>query len=91
VHARIVLGGREVRVDLSQPVDLALPLDFRGPQPRHFGAPGASARPLEVGGFTGAVTHGASCNCEVITLTPHSNGTHTECVPQASSRRFWCR
>ncbi|HUL17703.1 MAG TPA: hypothetical protein VLV29_00430, partial [Steroidobacteraceae bacterium] len=68
MHARIVLGGREVRVDLSQPVDLAVPLDFFGAQPRHFGAPGASARPLEVGGFTGAVTKGASCNCEVITL-----------------------
>jgi kynurenine formamidase len=87
VHARIVLGGREVRVDLSQPVDLALPLDFRGPQPRHFGAPGASARPLEVGGFTGAVTHGASCNCEVITLTPHCNGTHTECVGHLTRER----
>jgi kynurenine formamidase len=80
VHARIALGGREVRIDLSQPVDLALPLDFAGPQPRHFDAPAASARPLQVGDFTGAVARGASCNCEVITLIPHCHGTHTECV-----------
>jgi len=80
LHARISLGGREVRVDLSQPVDLAVPLDFAGPQPRHFGAPRASAQPLELGAFSGAVTRGASCNCEVITLIPHCNGTHTECV-----------
>ena len=87
MHARLVLGGREVRVDLSQPVDLAVPLDFAGPQPRHFGAPAASARPLEVGEFSGAVTHGASCNCEVITLTPHCNGTHTECVGHLTRER----
>ena len=88
MHARLVLGGREVRVDLSQPVDLAVPLDFFGPQPRHFGAPPASARPLQVGDFAGAVTLGASCNCEVITLTPHCNGTHTECVGHLTRERL---
>lgn len=80
MHARLFFGGREIRVDLSLPVDLAVPLDFHGPQPRHFGAPPASARALQVEGFTGAVALGASCNCEVITLIPHCNGTHTECV-----------
>jgi arylformamidase len=80
VHARIALGGREVCVDLSQPVDLAVPLNFAGPQPRHFGAPPASSQPLQVGEFTGAVARGASCNCEIITLIPHCNGTHTEGV-----------
>lgn len=80
MHARLLLGGRELRVDLSQPVALAVPLDFRGPQPRHFGAPRASSEPLALGDFTGAVDSGASCNCAVITLVPHCNGTHTECV-----------
>lgn len=80
MHARLFFGGREIRVDLSQPVDLAVPLDFHGPQPRHFGAPPASARALQLEGFSGAVAGGASCNCEVITLIPHCNGTHTECV-----------
>ena len=64
-----------------------MPLDFFGPQPRHFGAPPASARPLQLGDFTGAVTRGASCNCEVITLTPHCNGTHTECVGHLTRER----
>lgn len=80
MHARVHFGGRELSIDLSQPVNLAVPLDFNGPQPRHFGAPPASSQPLEVGGFNGAVARGASCNCQVITLTPHCNGTHTECV-----------
>ena len=87
MHARIVLGGREVRIDLAHGVDLALPLDFHGAQPRHFGAPPASAQPLRLGDFEGAVALGASCNCEVITLTPHCNGTHTECVGHLTRER----
>jgi kynurenine formamidase len=87
VHARIVLGGRELRIDLAQAVDLALPLEFHGAQPRHFGAPPATAEPLRLGDFEGAVARGASCNCEVITLTPHCNGTHTECVGHLTRER----
>jgi kynurenine formamidase len=88
MNARIALGGRELDVDLSRPVSLALELDFAGPQPRHFGAPRASARPFEAPGFPGAVARGASCNCEVITLIPHCNGTHTECVGHLTAERL---
>jgi kynurenine formamidase len=77
---RLLLGGRELAIDLGAAVDLAIPLDLHGAQPRHFGAPAASAQPLELAGFTGAVAQGASCNCEVVTFIPHCNGTHTECA-----------
>ena len=80
MNARIALSGGDVRVDLARPLSLALTLDFDGPQPRHFGAPRASARPFEAPGFSGAVASGASCNCEVLTLIPHCQGTHTECA-----------
>ena len=88
MNARMALGGRELLVDLSRPVSLALELDFSGPQPRHFGAPPASARPFEAPGFAGTVARGASCNCEVISLTPHCNGTHTECVGHLTRERL---
>ncbi|HEV2228538.1 MAG TPA: cyclase family protein [Steroidobacteraceae bacterium] len=88
MNARIALGGRELGVDLSRPLSLALELDFAGPQPRHFGAPRASAHPFEAPGFPGAVTRGASCNCEVISLIPHCNGTHTECVGHLTRERL---
>jgi arylformamidase len=61
-------------------IDLSIPLDFRGAQPRFFAAEPATARPLQVGGFSGDVRRGASCNCSVHTLAPHCHGTHTECV-----------
>ena len=80
MRVRLEIGGRAVQVELDRPCDLALPLDPHGGQPRHFGAPTARAVPLVLGEFTGAVAQGASCNCEVLTLVPHCNGTHTECV-----------
>ena len=88
MNARIALAGAEVRVDLARPVSLALILDFDGPQPRHFGAPRASARPFEAPGFSGAVASGASCNCEVITLIPHCQGTHTDCAGHLTRGRL---
>ena len=73
-------GHGEIRVDLTSPVSLAIDLDFSQAQPRHFGAPPATSRPFAVPGFSGSVAHGASCNCQTLTLIPHCNGTHTECV-----------
>ena len=76
----IDFGHGEVRIDLSRPISLAISLDFSDRQPRHFGAPQAVSRPFAVPGFSGSVEHGASCNCQTLTLIPHCNGTHTECV-----------
>jgi len=90
VQARLTIEGREIAVDLSRPADLALELDFSGPQPRHFGAPRASSRPYETPGFgfRGSVERGGSCNCELITLIPHCNGTHTECAGHLTRERL---
>ena len=89
MKARIQLaGGAEVATDLSQPIDIAIPLDFSADQPRHFGAPAAGTQPYSVPGFSGSVAQGASCNCNVITLIPHCNGTHTECVGHLTTGRL---
>ena len=72
--------GRRWRARTSAPVDLAIALEFHGPQPRFFADAPASAMPLRAGGFTGSVADGASCNCSVYALSPHCHGTHTECV-----------
>ena len=77
---RITLAGRSWVADCSTPVDLALTLDFEGPQPRFFAPRGARSTALSIGGFTGDVRTGASCNCAELSLAPHCHGTHTECV-----------
>jgi kynurenine formamidase len=73
-------GGRRWRADVTAPADLAIVLEFDGAQPSFFVATPASSEPLRIGGFTGSVAQGASCNCAVHSLAPHCHGTHTECV-----------
>ena len=73
-------GGRRWRADLTAPADLAIVLEFDGAQPSFFVATPASSEPLRIGGFTGSVANGASCNCAVHSLAPHCHGTHTECI-----------
>ena len=80
MKARLRVGDEDVEVDLDHPVSLAIEIAFDGREPRHFGASRARSSPMVVGGFAGRVAAGASCNCATWTLTPHCNGTHTECV-----------
>jgi kynurenine formamidase len=69
-------------------VDLSISLDPHGPQPNAYGAPPATAHPFSGNGFTLDTRLGGSCNCEVITFTPHCNGTHTESVGHITRERF---
>nr|WP_301288392.1 cyclase family protein [Natronospira proteinivora] len=71
----------------ARAVSLAIPLDFEGPQPGFFGAPPARRKALESGGFTGDTRAGGTCNCEVLEITPHCNGTHSECVGHITEDR----
>ena len=75
---RFEAGGRRFRADFANPLSLAIPLDFTGPQPACFDAPPATSRPL----FDNASVH-----CELLTLAPHCNGTHTECVGHVTDER----
>jgi kynurenine formamidase len=84
---RLTVAGATLRADLSDPLPLAIPLDFDGPQPSHFGAPRASARVLDAPGFHGDTRAGGSVNCETLSLVPHCNGTHTECLGHVTEDR----
>jgi len=86
--ARLDIEGVGLLADLAAGQSLARVLDFQGAQLRCFGAPAASSVPLELEGFSGRVIRGASCNCSVITLTPHANGTHTESVGHLTVERL---
>jgi arylformamidase len=84
---RFEAHGRSFRADFGSPISIAIPLDFAGPQPSCFEAPRADARPFRAGSFVGDTRAGGSCNCEILTLAPHCNGTHTECVGHVTDDR----
>jgi kynurenine formamidase len=80
------LLGRTYKL-LSPPNDISIAVDFSGAQPSMFGVPPATSAPYKGDGWVGDTREGSSCNFETITITPHCNGTHTECVGHITHRR----
>ncbi len=76
----VARDGRRYRSRAPVANDLAIPLRFDGTGPQAFGAAPARLEALAAPGFSGRVAAGASCNASVLTLAPHGNGTHSECV-----------
>lgn len=83
----VEVGGKHYQADMSQPLDITIPVDFSGAGLTAFGAPPASGVAYAAGDYIGDVRQGGSCNCEVLTFSPHLHGTHTECVGHISHER----
>jgi arylformamidase len=79
------------KIDLENPIDISIPLDFYGAQPNAFGVERAISKPCEAGSLVGDTRRGGSCNFEQITFIPHCNGTHTECVGHITNQRISVR
>jgi kynurenine formamidase len=80
LEATVSTRAGRYRLDLDAGIPLSIQLRFDGPQPNAFGMPEATASPVRADGFVGDTRQGGSCNCSGVTLYPHGNGTHTECV-----------
>ncbi|HEV7700083.1 MAG TPA: cyclase family protein [Pyrinomonadaceae bacterium] len=76
---------------LGDPIDISIPLRFDGPQPNAYGVERATSSPCEYGDLVGDTRRGGSCNFERVTLIPHCNGTHTECVGHVTDARISVR
>ena len=74
----LVLGQKSFLVRTDAPYDLSIPLKLDGSGPSHFGVKPLASKPLKLGGFTGDVRLGGSCNVDHIELVAHCHGTHTE-------------
>ncbi len=65
--------------DPTAPLDISLPLAPGPEQVNCFWAEPVSIEIIRVGSFVGSVRAGGATNYQRISLTPHGNGTHTEC------------
>ncbi|MGE3467674.1 MAG: cyclase family protein [Pyrinomonadaceae bacterium] len=86
--ATIRFNSSEYTFDLGDPLDISIALRFNGPQPNAYGVDPAVSTPCEYGKLVGDTRRGGSCNFEQITLIPHCNGTHTECVGHITDKRI---
>lgn len=75
--------------DWGEPIDLSWPLQFGNHNPKAFHIPAPTRTPLRAGGFVGSVREGGSCNVFELTLHPHGQGTHTECLGHITPDEFY--
>lgn len=68
--------------------DISIPLKFNEEQPSIYGVKRAESEAYEADGFVGDTRQGGGCNFEQLTLVPHCNGTHTECIGHITHKRF---
>ncbi|AWH84018.1 metal-dependent hydrolase [Flavobacterium album] len=67
-------------VDLSQPIDISIPLTYNEENPIAWYLSKPVIEPVKMGDWTGKVSEGASTNFNNIFFNPHGHGTHTECL-----------
>lgn len=85
------IDGKHWYADLSQPIEISIPVLFDGSQPNTYDVPKATSRAYEKDGWIGDTRRGGSCNFETLTMTPHCNGTHTECSGHLTDERIAIR
>lgn len=73
-----------MEADLSRPIDIAIPVREGPDTVNCFWAPPFEQEPIVAGDFVGDVAQGGPVNFRRAHLTPHGNGTHTECVGHIS-------
>jgi kynurenine formamidase len=79
-------GNAYFQVDAAQPLDISLPLHVNGKNVNCYYAEEPTADVIRFGSsFVGSVAEGGSCNYQRLHLTPHGNGTHTECYGHISA------
>lgn len=76
---------KKYNCNLKQPLDISIPLKNGEDNPNCFWAEPVQFNTIRSGDFVGSVEEGGNVNYKKVTLTPHGNGTHTECFGHISA------
>lgn len=85
-----LVRGETYCIDLQRPIDITLPVTSKR-SANAFYLPNASFMPFRIGGFVGSIEEGGQVQCEIVTLAPHGNGTHTECIGHIAGTGYTIR
>lgn len=80
MKATITHNDSTFQVDLSQPIDISIPLSADANNPIAWYIDKPVIEPVKMGDWTGKVSEGASTNFNNVFFNPHGHGTHTECL-----------
>jgi len=79
---------RKLKVDLSQPLDISIPLTGKANNVNAWYIDPPKIEPEIIDGETISVAEGAVVNFNTITFNPHSHGTHTETVGHITEKVY---
>lgn len=82
---RLTFGGKDFKADFGSPLDISLPIHNGNKNPNCYWADPVCFETISTHSFTGSVREGGSVNYQKLIITPHGNGTHTECYGHISS------
>jgi arylformamidase len=83
------INDKDYFIDVSEPIEISVPINFNGEQPNTYDVEIASAQAYQAGDIIGDTRKGGSCNFEKYIIIPHCNGTHTECVGHITDKRIY--
>lgn len=81
--------GHNWSVELERPIPISIRLSRTTSNLRAYFLPPAEIAPVVSDDFVGSIAGGGSVNCDRMVLTPHGNGTHTECLGHISREHQW--
>jgi kynurenine formamidase len=76
------------QVDLSQPIDISIPLTNDDENPIAWYQEKPEIEPVKMDDWIGKVSEGSSTNFNNIFFNPHAHGTHTECLGHITKEFF---
>lgn len=91
MKASIEFKSKQYQIDLSQPLDIALPLRDGAENVTAWYCAAPRFEAVMTEHFTGDVRLGGAVNFRDIYFNPHGHGTHTECVGHISKEIFSLR
>lgn len=86
--ATIQQNDQSFQIDLTQALDISIPLDEGVETVNCFYAPFMETAPVVAGDFVGSTKQGGLVNFLNVRLNPHGNGTHTECVGHIAKESY---
>ena len=86
--ATIQINSKKYQIDLSQPLDISMPLKASKDNVNAWYIGEPKIAPEVIDGATISVAQGASVNFNTITFNPHAHGTHTECAGHVTDKVY---
>lgn len=86
--ATIQRNSSKYKIDLSQPLDISIPLIASKNNVNAWYIDEPKIEPVTADDWVGSVAEGSAVNFNNIQFNPHSHGTHTECVGHITKKVY---